>query len=1295
MDFLFFGLLFLAVLFGPPLAAWGYARRTRARVEELSLAVARQETTIDLLATQVGQLRTQIRDASASAAVPAATAGQVPAAVPAATAGQVPAAAPAATAGQVPAAIPAVKAPAPPSAPVPAAPPVKAPVTPPSTVSVPPARPSILPPAPRVVTPPPPAAPSATPKPPAAAAAVPAASASQGPAAVPTASASQTVPPAPPRIPPLLPRPPVPPAPPFDWESLIGVKLFSAIAGIALVIAAIFFLRYSVEHGWLQPPVRVVIGIVVGIALLVVCELRAARRYPVTANALDAAAIAILFATFFAAHALWNLIPSLAAFVLLAMVTATAVLLSIRRESLFIAVLGLLGGFATPALLSTGENRPIPLFAYLMLLNVGLAWVAHRKRWPLLTALTLVFTTLYQWGWVFKFLDASSLTLAMSIFVIFPVITVAGVVIAQRRVIGHPSGTPDKTFEYTALLATALPLLFAVYVSAVPAFGARPWLLFGFMLLLDGGLFAIATMRREPLLYAAAAITTVIVMASWLAFSFTPGTWLPPLLFCAVFVTFFICAPLLAARAGRRFEAKGAEFAAPLLLFVPVVLARLEPAFSAPLPLFATLLGLVLLIAWRSIASGTGVLYYLAAFFAVAAQASWSATHLRLELLPAAVAVYAVFGIVSAAVPVFARRIGRPLQPREGSGVVLIASLALLLFLSLGSLAPAALWALALLLAIINAGLFIESGASGLPRLSLIGSAGSWIVLASWWYRAGAAVGVLPSLAVLTGLTLITLAGHGWVSRTLRPASGSTDQNAHARSADGLYLGLTGHLFLLFVAVNPEWSIPPWPLFGTLAVLTLAVSAASLASRRPALHTAGTVAAGVIVAAWAYATTGSLWAFVALLASAVTCAFALGWIVIARDGAAAAAAGATLFLAELTAIISVAGGDAPPFRAVVAAHVVNLSLLLALTWVRRWQQLALWTVVPAALALVVQWQDGDPAAGWLRLLVLAVAVYLVFTAYPVVLGRRAENERDPYLAAVLASGVFFFAAREALIAGDYGHVIGVLPVVQGTIMALLLRQLLRMQPTGHRDLGRLALVGGAALAFVTVAIPLQLERQWITIGWALEGAALAWLFVRVPHRGLLNAGIALLGAAFVRLAMNPEILHYEPRGALRIFNWYLYAYVICAAAFLFAAWQLSRSEEQIAGTGLRPVQVLPAGAVILLFILLNIEIADFYATGPTIMFRFGVTVSQDLTYTIGWLAFGMLLLAACIYLHNRFGRVAALALIALTTFKCFLYDLGSLEGLYRVGSFVGLALSLAVVSLALQKFVLTRPEEQA
>ena len=73
-------------------------------------------------------------------------------------------------------------------------------------------------------------------------------------------------------------------------------------AGMGLVLAAGFFLKYSVDHGWLAPPVRVAIGILTGIGLLVVCDLKAARRYPATANAMDASAIAVLCSPFFPAH---------------------------------------------------------------------------------------------------------------------------------------------------------------------------------------------------------------------------------------------------------------------------------------------------------------------------------------------------------------------------------------------------------------------------------------------------------------------------------------------------------------------------------------------------------------------------------------------------------------------------------------------------------------------------------------------------------------------------------------------------------------------------------------------------------------------------------------------------------------------------------------------------------------------------------------------------------------------------------------------------------------------------------
>jgi uncharacterized membrane protein len=363
-------------------------------------------------------------------------------------------------------------------------------------------------------------------------------------------------------------------------------------------------------------------------------------------------------------------------------------------------------------------------------------------------------------------------------------------------------------------------------------------------------------------------------------------------------------------------------------------------------------------------------------------------------------------------------------------------------------------------------------------------------------------------------------------------------------------------------------------------------------------------------------------------------------------------------------------------------------------------------IVLLGLALRYQWPNaasafsvlaGGAAAAVLFMgdhtgrdvLIQAGAIYAPFALYPLVLGSRAREARDPYIAALIAGAWCFLIARHGMADANLDWMVGVVPVGLGAVTMLHLSQLLRIQPAGTRDLGRLALVAGAALAFLTVAIPLQLEQRWVTIGWALEGAAVAWLYTRIPHRGLLWTACGLLAAVFVRLALNPEVFRYEPRGDLRILNWYLYTYVIAAAAMGMAAWWLSKTDDAIAPLP-RPRHLLPAGAVLLLFLLLNIEIADYYSDGPEILFRFGSSIQQDLTYTIAWLIFGIIMLAVGIVAKARPARVASVALIAVTTFKCFLYDLGSLEGLYRVGAFVGLAMSLALVSLALQKYVLRK-----
>ncbi len=186
------------------------------------------------------------------------------------------------------------------------------------------------------------------------------------------------------------------------------------------------------------------------------------------------------------------------------------------------------------------------------------------------------------------------------------------------------------------------------------------------------------------------------------------------------------------------------------------------------------------LTAWRAISSNTGSLYFVAAFFAIATQAVWSATHLTLERLSAAVAVYRHSASSRSPCQLSRRRRSQPLTPAWGGGVVLILGLCLLFFLSLGPVAPAALWALALLLAITNAALFIESAAGRLPALSQVGSLFSWVVMASWWCSAAGSVGVLQSLLVVVLLTLVTLAGHSW---SVRAAAGDDDGARHSRAA--------------------------------------------------------------------------------------------------------------------------------------------------------------------------------------------------------------------------------------------------------------------------------------------------------------------------------------------------------------------------------------------------------------------------------------------------------------------------------------------------------------------------------
>ena len=104
---------------------------------------------------------------------------------------------------------------------------------------------------------------------------------------------------------------------------------------------------------------------------------------------------------------------------------------------------------------------------------------------------------------------------------------------------------------------------------------------------------------------------------------------------------------------------------------------------------------------------------------------------------------------------------------------------------------------------------------------------------------------------------------------------------------------------------------------------------------------------------------------------------------------------------------------------------------------------------------------------------------------------------------------------------------------------------------------------------------------------------------------------------FARLVFNSAVFTYHPKSATPVLNWYLYAYLVAAAAFFAGAWLLPSHWR-------RGIAALATGGTLLLFVLFNIEIADYFSTGSTLAFNFfSSSLAEDLAYTIAWGVFAI------------------------------------------------------------------------
>src|SRR5579862_5913861 len=241
-------------------------------------------------------------------------------------------------------------------------------------------------------------------------------------------AAPQTAPPAPTQARPV--QRPVSAKEQPDLEKKIGQYWLNRVGIVAILIVVSYFLKLAFENDWIGPAGRIAIGLLAGIGFVLWSERFRKRGYAAFSYSLKAVGIGTLYLSLWGAFQIYNLIPAAVAFVAMAIVTASTIALSLSQDAELLASFALIGGFATPVLLSTGQNHEVALFLYVCLLDAAILAMAAVKPWRRLLWGSFAGTIILYWGWYSTYYsqDQRGLTvlfaaLFAAIFAAIPLVT--------------------------------------------------------------------------------------------------------------------------------------------------------------------------------------------------------------------------------------------------------------------------------------------------------------------------------------------------------------------------------------------------------------------------------------------------------------------------------------------------------------------------------------------------------------------------------------------------------------------------------------------------------------------------------------------------------------------------------------------------------------------------------------------------------------------------------------------------------------------------------------------------------
>jgi uncharacterized membrane protein len=215
--------------------------------------------------------------------------------------------------------------------------------------------------------------------------------------------------------------PPVQPKKPagsFNFEQYLGGKLAGIIGIIALVIGLAMGVKYAIDNDLVNPLTRVVFGFISG-AVLLTFAFFLKKKYHLFSAIVLGGAVSILFFSAFAGHAFYDLYPRGFAFALMFIITAFTVFAAHSYNYEIIAVIGLVGAYAIPPLLSDGGGKMAYMFTYMAIINAGILVLSLFKNWIWVKYSAYGLTWLIAASWILSKYTPADLNMTMAFITVF------------------------------------------------------------------------------------------------------------------------------------------------------------------------------------------------------------------------------------------------------------------------------------------------------------------------------------------------------------------------------------------------------------------------------------------------------------------------------------------------------------------------------------------------------------------------------------------------------------------------------------------------------------------------------------------------------------------------------------------------------------------------------------------------------------------------------------------------------------------------------------------------------------